>query len=131
MKIEVSTGELVDKVTILSIKLEKIKDNKKLQHVRHEYQLLKDSMLSAGICETAAEFAQLKKVNLALWEIEDKIRIKEKNQEFDKEFIRLARSVYFENDKRAEIKKQINLKMNSCLMEEKEYVNYRNEVNKG
>ncbi len=125
MKIEVSTGELVDKVTILAIKLEKIKDNNKLKNVKHEYDLLSQSMLSAGITESDEVFKNLKTVNLRLWEIEDQIRVKEMKQEFDDDFIRLARAVYFENDKRSEIKRQINLEKNSNLVEEKQYVDYQ------
>lgn len=124
MKIEISIGELVDKVTILSIKLEKVKDNQKLENVMFEYSLLIDSVKSVNLSENSEDFIRLKKVNQKLWEIEDKIRIKEKRKEFDEEFIELARSVYFENDKRAEIKKQININTNSEIIEEKEYVKY-------
>lgn len=124
MKIEISTGELVDKVTILSIKLEKIKDEKKMQNVRREHQLLTSSMIAGGITESSTEFIRLKKVNLSLWEIEDKIRVKEMKKEFDDDFIQLARSVYFKNDERAAIKREINVKFGSELIEEKEYVDY-------
>ncbi len=125
MKVEVSTGELIDKVTILSIKLEKIKDKKKLLHIIQEYELLKKSMVRSGITETSEEFIQLKNINSNLWEIEDKIRLKEKKKEFDEEFIQLARSVYFNNDERSAIKRQINLKFNSQLIEEKAYIDYK------
>lgn len=125
MKIDVSIGELVDKVTILAIKLSKIKDGGKLKNIKMEYELLKVSMESIGITEDSEEFLHLKAVNLNLWEIEDKIRIKEKNKEFDDEFIQLARSVYLENDKRFDLKKEINLKYGSELIEEKEYVDYK------
>lgn len=126
MKIDVSIGELVDKVTILSIKLEKIKNEEKLKNIRKEYELLEAAMNSIGIGIDSPEFKRLKAVNLKLWEIEDKIRIKEAKKEFDDEFIQLARSVYYNNDERAAIKREINLEFDSDLIEEKEYVNYGN-----
>ena len=125
MKIEISTGELVDKVTILAIKLEKFKDEAKKANVKKEYDILTVPMNTAGITVKSAEFQALKDVNLKLWHIEDDIRIKEQKKEFDKDFIELARSVYFTNDIRADIKKQINLKYKSDLVEEKEYVDYK------
>lgn len=125
MKIDISIGELVDKVTILSIKLEKIKNPEKLKNISKEYDLLYKSMQNMGITKDSNDFKNLFQVNLRLWDIEDKIRIKEANKEFDDDFIQLARSVYFENDKRAEIKKQINLTFGSDLIEEKEYVQYK------
>ena len=124
MKIDISIGELVDKVTILAIKLEKIKDEKKLKNIRREFDLLGESMKEIGITADSEAYASLKKVNLKLWDIEDHIRIKEAKKEFDADFIRLARSVYFNNDKRAEIKKDINIKFGSDLVEEKEYQPY-------
>jgi hypothetical protein len=126
MKIDVSIGELVDKVTILSIKLEKIKNEEKLKNIRKEYELLKTAMNSIGVDIDSPEFKRLKSVNLKLWEIEDKIRIKEAKKAFDDEFIQLARSVYYNNDERAAIKREINLEFGSDLIEEKEYVNYEN-----
>jgi hypothetical protein len=125
MKIEVSNGELVDKVSILSIKLKKIKTNEKLANIKKEYDLLIKYMNDLGIDEDTDEYKQLIEVNTDLWEIEDKIRIKEANKEFDDEFIQLARSVYFQNDKRFEIKKKINSMTGSHLAEEKEYVKYK------
>lgn len=125
MKVEVSIGELVDKVTILSIKLEKIKNETKLKNVKKEYDVLLNAMSKTSISVNSDEYKQLKKVNQNLWEIEDKIRIKEHRKEFDNEFIKLARSVYFENDKRSEIKKKINEITGSYLREEKEYVDYK------
>lgn len=127
MKIEVSIGEIVDKATILSIKLEKFKDPDKRDNVRKEFDKLSREMEKSGIKATSAEFESLKKINLKLWDIEDAIRTKEARKEFDDEFIQLARSVYYNNDKRAEIKKQINLKYKSDLIEEKEYVSYQDE----
>ncbi len=125
MKIEVSNGELVDKVSILSIKLKKIKTTEKLANIKKEYDLLIKYMNDLGIDEATDEYKQLIEVNTDLWEIEDKIRIKEANKEFDDEFIQLARSVYFQNDKRFEIKKKINSMTGSNLAEEKEYVKYK------
>ena len=125
MKIEISTGELVDKVSILAIKLRKIKNPQKLDNINKEYDLLESAMTKCGITADSSEFRQLEDVNLQLWEIEDRIRIKEAEQSFDDKFIQLARSVYFKNDKRAEIKKEINLKFGSKLVEEKEYTDYK------
>jgi len=126
LKIDISIGELVDKVTILSIKLEKISDSSKVINVRKEYELLLKPMTDCGIGTDSEEFLTLKDVNLKLWEIEDRIRVKEVEQAFDREFIDLARSIYFINDKRAEIKKRINLATGSELVEEKEFVDYAN-----
>lgn len=125
MKIEVSVGELVDKVSILDIKRDKFLNKEKLKNVQKEYGILLDKMLEAGIKPNNSFFKQLKKVNLKLWNIEDNIRQKEAKKEFDDEFIKLARSVYFNNDDRAAIKKKINLEFNSDLVEEKEYVKYK------
>ncbi|HHE37704.1 MAG TPA: hypothetical protein ENL20_03930 [Candidatus Cloacimonetes bacterium] len=125
MKIEISTGELVDKVTILEIKTEKFVDPQKLANVVKEYELLKKDMNSLGITVDSDEFKRLKEVNIKLWHIEDDIRIEEANNNFDDKFVQLARSVYFENDVRAAIKKEINLKFGSELIEEKEYVEYK------
>ncbi len=126
MKIEISVGELVDKVTILSIKLRKIKSADKLVNVRKEYQILHESMKAVSITTDSEEFKDLLSVNLTLWDIEDKIRLKEASKQFDDEFIQLARSVYIQNDRRFELKKQINLSYDSELIEEKEYVDYKN-----
>ena len=125
MLIEVANGELVDKVTILSIKLEKMTDKDKLQNVQKEYDLLIQKMGSIQLTEKSEEYQELLKTNLKLWEVEDQIRVKELNQEFDDEFIRLARSVYFLNDKRSEVKKAINIMTGSDLIEEKAYVKYQ------
>jgi hypothetical protein len=125
MKIEVSNGELVDKVSILSIKLEKIKSAEKRANVLKEYEYLYPIMCKIGINADSDEFRELREVNLALWEIEDEIREKEAHGGFDETFIQLARSVYFENDRRYEIKRQINRRTQSSLFEEKEYVDYK------
>lgn len=128
MKIDISIGELVDKVTILSIKREKISNPDKRKNIQKEYDILLKPMQECGIDIDSDEFIKLKTINLELWEIEDLIRIKEAAKAFDEEFIKLARSVYFTNDKRAEIKKDINLSYNSDLVEEKEYVDYKNQT---
>ena len=115
MKIEVSNGELVDKVSILSIKLENIKDENKLTNIKKEYDLLLQEMKLLKINIDSEEFKELQSVNRELWKIEDKIRIKKAKQQFDDEFIQLARSVYFKNDVRFEIKRKINAQTNSLL----------------
>jgi len=125
MKVEVSIGELVDKVSILSIKRRKIKNTEKLKNIQKEYDILVKSMAGEGIEVTSDEFLRLEKINLKLWDIEDRIRLKEAAKSFDDEFIELARSVYFINDDRAAVKKEINLKFGSDLVEEKEYVEYK------
>ena len=119
----ISLGELIDKITILEIK--QIHMNRiKLKNVDKELKLLKKILQDKNLEIDIKLINNLKKVNKSLWEIEDNIRIKENNQEFDKEFIQLARSVYKENDRRASIKKEINQKYNSGLVEEKSYNNY-------
>ena len=125
MKIEVSNGEIIDKITILEIKLEKVKNAEKLKNIQTEYDLLIKHLPELGVDQEHDLFIQLKAVNLKLWEIEDLLRIKEQKKEFDAEFIELARSVYFTNDDRAEIKKEINKLSGSTLFEEKEYVDYK------
>jgi hypothetical protein len=124
VKVEISIGELVDRVTILSIKCERMHDEEKLVNVRYEYRLLRDAMHAVGITERSAEFIELRRTNERLWEIEDKIREKEHTKEFDEEFIQLARSVYFENDTRAAVKRKINLEKGSRIIEEKLYTDY-------
>ena len=119
----ISIGELVDKITILEIKKNKLQ-NSKLENVLKELSFLRKLMEKHQIEITDDLFTQLKEINLTLWNIEDQIRIKEKNKEFDNIFIELARSVYFKNDKRAEIKKSINLLSNSEITEEKFYSEY-------
>ena len=119
----ISIGELVDKITILEIKKNKLQ-NSKLENVLKELSFLRKLMEKHQIEITDDLFTQLKEINLTLWNIEDKIRIKEKNKEFDNIFIELARSVYFKNDKRAEIKKRINQLSNSEITEEKSYAEY-------
>ena len=119
----ISIGELVDKITILEIKKNKLQ-NSKLENVLKELSFLRKLMEKHQIEITDDLFTQLKEINLTLWNIEDQIRIKEKNKEFDNIFIELARSVYFTNDKRSEIKKRINRLSNSEITEEKSYADY-------
>lgn len=123
----VSYGELIDKITILEIKSRRIADEAKLANVRNELNLLTATWQndSASQTDIGSERAQLLAVNELLWDIEDKIRLKERAQEFDREFIELARAVYFRNDERAAFKRQINLKLGSQLVEEKSYQDYR------
>ena len=119
----VSLGELIDKITILEIKGIHM-TGIKLKNIDKELKLLKNIIQDKNLEIDIDLINNLKEVNNNIWEIEDNIRIKESNQEFDKEFIELARSVYKENDKRASIKKEINQKYNSELVEEKSYTNY-------
>ena len=119
----VSLGELIDKITILEIKQIHM-TGIKLKNVDKELKLLNKILQDKNLEIDIDLINNLKEVNNNLWEIEDNIRIKESNQKFDKEFIQLARSVYKENDKRASIKKEINQKYNSELIEEKSYNNY-------
>jgi len=127
MRIPVSIGEILDKKSILEIKSERMSDEKKLINVRHELGALDDELSKLeGLWGAVGDlYVQLKAVNEELWVIEDDIRIKEAKKEFDNIFIDLARSVYVTNDKRADIKKEINLKMGSDLVEEKSYEDYQ------
>ena len=119
----ISIGELIDKITILEIKKNKLQ-NSKLENVLKELSFLRKLMAKHQIEITDNLFTELKEINLTLWNIEDQIRIKEKNKEFDNIFIELARSVYFTNDKRSEIKKRINRLSNSEITEEKSFAEY-------
>lgn len=124
MEIEVSNGDLVDKITILQIKLQRIVSPQKLSNIQKEFDLLHKKMAAINMDESADTYQRLLEVNMKLWDIEDQIRIKESKREFDDGFILLARSVYVENDKRSEIKRKINLQTGSQIVEEKEYVQY-------
>lgn len=127
ISVPVSFGELLDKIAILQIKSERMKDEAKLANVRNELNALDETWAAhpASVQDIAELRAALKAVNERLWMIEDDIRLKEKAQAFDAEFIKLARSVYFENDERAKIKKDINLALGSAYVEEKSYEDYR------
>jgi uncharacterized protein DUF6165 len=127
LSIPISFGELIDKITILEIKSERIGDAAKLANVRAELDLLDATWAvhPSSHVDIRAERGRLKAVNELLWDIEDRIRLKEKAQAFDAEFIELARAVYFRNDERAAVKREINLKLGSSLVEEKSYQDYR------
>ena len=126
ISVPVSFGELLDKIAILQIKSERMSDPAKLANVRNELDALETTWMAhpAAGGDIVKLRADLKAVNERLWVIEDDIRVKEKAQAFDDEFIRLARSVYFENDTRARIKKDINLALGSAYVEEKSYEDY-------
>ena len=125
MNIEVSHGEIVDKLTILQIKKKNIVDPEKLVNINKEYDYLISIVENdLGISTTSSEYLELLSINEELWVIEDDIRDKERKKEFDDDFIKLARAVYYTNDVRAKIKKEINLKYSSGFIEEKSYQNY-------
>jgi hypothetical protein len=125
MKVEISNGELLDKFSILEIKMGNITDPSKLTNIENEYRelttdctdLLRNSTISSL-------YAELKSINQKLWVVEDDIRECERRKDFDQEFISLAREVYFTNDERARVKKEINLASGSSLVEEKSYQAY-------
>jgi len=123
---EISAGELLDKISILEIKLKKIKDKENLKEINKEYAILKQSQnLNIKLTNELKDlFDKLKKVNLNLWDIEDKLRICEKNKDFGQTFIELARGVYLNNDKRSKIKSKINEVSGSNIKEIKQYVKY-------
>ena len=127
MRVEVSTGELVDKLSILEIKLLNIKDKEKTKNVYKELETLNpyfQELLDAYGIKMKNLYTRISNINKALWDIEDAIRDKEKAEEFDEEFVELARSVYIVNDQRAAVKKEINLLTKSELIEEKSYSDY-------
>ena len=124
MKIEVSHGEIVDKLSILNIKKDNIFDEVKLVNINKEYLYLHKIVFSDLNISYDDDYLRLLEVNKKLWDIEDKIRDKERNKEFDEEFIELARLVYHTNDIRANIKKEINVKYGSQFVEEKSYNKY-------
>ena len=123
---EISSGELLDKISILEIKLKKIKDKENLKEINKEYAILKQSQnLNIKLTNELKDlFDELKKVNLNLWDIEDKLRICEKNKDFGEKFIELARGVYFNNDSRSKIKSEINKLLGSNIKEIKQYSSY-------
>ncbi len=128
MKIEVSNGELLDKISILELKMLKIKDKEKLDNILTEFNSL--NPLCVVLFEQYGSklqklYLQLAEVNGKLWDIEDWIRDCERENRFDKEFIELARSVYITNDKRSKLKKEINILTESILTEEKSYKDYK------
>ena len=125
--VPVSFGELLDKIAILQIKSERMRDPAKLANVRNELSALEQTWMvhPAAGGDVAKLRADLKAVNERLWDIEDDIRQCERRQDFGAEFVRLARAVYFENDERARLKKEINLALGSAYVEEKSYADYR------
>ena len=122
----VSIGEFLDKLTILEIKSDRIKDPEKLDNIRHELLQLRDTWQNSDYADAGLEpeYSRLKAVNEQLWDIEDDIRDLERAQRFDTDFIALARAVYVTNDERAALKKALNLKLGSDLVEEKSYADY-------
>lgn len=123
MKIEVSNGEIVDKLTIIEIKLENISNEQKLVNLRAEFDVLNQAV-SLIISKDHHLYQELLEINKKLWVIEDRIRELEKSKDFGDEFITVARSVYFTNDLRSEVKRKINELTNSALIEEKSYEDY-------
>ncbi len=125
--IPISPGELLDKITILQIKAERIEDPAKVANVKTELDMLQQVWQEKVEDDDtiAALAAELKSINEALWEIEDDIRDEERNRRFGERFIELARAVYVTNDKRADAKKRVNLHLNSSIVEEKSYQDYR------
>ena len=124
--VPVSPGEVLDKITILEIKSERMTDPEKVANVRVELALLQETWASAVSRDPVIDdlHDQLKKINETLWEIEDDIRDKERVKEFDERFIELARQVYFTNDRRSQVKKELNLHLGSLIIEEKSYQDY-------
>ena len=128
MKIEVSNGELLDKISILELKLDKIKNKDKLVNIQKEFDELNplcNELFRIYGGELQVHYLELAKINGELWDIEDWIRDCEREKRFDEEFIQLARSVYVTNDQRSEVKKLINKTTGSDLVEEKSYKDYK------
>jgi len=124
MKIEVSNGEITDKLTIIEIKLERISDEAKLVNLRNEYKVLNEAV-SQIIDKNDPLYKELYDINCELWDIEDHIRDLERNKDFGQDFVETARAVYFTNDKRSDVKRRINEKTGSNLIEEKSYEDYQ------
>ena len=123
---EISAGELLDKISILEIKLEKIEDKNNRKEIKKEYKILKEIQNSSIKFDYKVKelFNSIKVINIKLWNIEDELRVCEKNKDFGENFIELAREVYFNNDKRSKIKSEINKILGSNIREVKQYVNY-------
>ena len=125
--VPISPGELIDKITILEIKSARMTDEAKLRNVRTELQLLNETWSASAFAaiDISVEWKGLRDVNGQLWDIEDDIRDKERDGQFDEKFIELARAVYVTNDERAALKRKINVKLGSALVEEKSYKEYK------
>ena len=125
--VPISPGELIDKITILEIKSQRITDAAKLANVRTELAMLTETWSASAwsAIDIGAEWTGLRDVNAQLWDIEDRIRDKERDSQFDAVFIELARAVYVTNDERAALKRRINTRLGSALVEEKSYADYR------
>lgn|SRR5690606_7057913 len=126
IRVPISPGELIDKITILQIKSERITDAQKVANVRTELALLEETWRNSpgSTVDIDAEWAALRRINEKLWDIEDRIRDKERARSFDQEFIDLARAVYMTNDERAAVKREINTRLGSTIVEEKSYAKY-------
>ena len=120
--VPISLGELYDKISILEIKLSNMSTPEKIANVANEYKELRE--IAKDYSVDAELYEKLREVNQELWDIEDGIRVKERNKDWGADFVKLARRVYFSNDKRAEVKKEINLKYGSSIVEEKSYEKY-------
>ena len=127
LQVPISPGELIDKITILEIKSARMTDAAKLHNVRTELSLLNATWQASpyATADIGAEWTGLRDVNGKLWDIEDRIRDKEREATFDREFIELARAVYVTNDERAALKRRINTKLGSTIVEEKSYAEYK------
>jgi hypothetical protein len=125
--VPISPGELIDKITILEIKSQRMTDPAKLANVRTELAMLAETWSASAYSATdiSAEWTGLRDVNAQLWDIEDRIRDKERDSQFDAAFVELARAVYVTNDERAALKRRINTRLGSVLVEEKSYADYR------
>ena len=123
---EISAGELLDKISILEIKLKKIEDENNREEIKKEYKIQKEIQNSSIKFNDKIKelFNSIKVINIKLWNVEDELRVCEKNKDFGKNFINLAREVYFNNDKRSKIKSEINKILGSNISEVKQYVNY-------
>lgn len=125
--VEIPVGDFLDKLSILEIKSERIQDATKLANIRRELDVLRATWQASSYAQSdiTTEYAHLKTVNESLWDIEDQIRDQERVKDFGERFIELARAVYQTNDRRAEIKRTLNVKLGSALVEEKSYSDYR------
>jgi hypothetical protein len=130
IKVPISPGELLDKIAILRIKSQRMTDPAKLANVRIELDALEETWKNSGYAniDIGGEVSALLAVNERLWTIEDEIRDKERAKQFDAEFVRLARAVYIENDERAAIKRRLNMRLGSSLVEEKSYAEYKTQA---